>query len=519
MAMNFRSRASILCLAVISTALAAQPGFNGSQIKPDSDFPFDPSRKHDRDFRPSGGMRKLSENLFLFEDTCNVYLVKSGNHGLLIGFGSGDILGRLRDAGVEKIDRVLLTHHHRNQAQGLVDLKSSPFLVTVPAQEARFFEDVESFWRDVRLYLNYDCRSHWNTLRKSVHVDEKVKPGDVIDWRGLQFKVIETPGVTDHAVSYAADIDGRRTMFCGELISGEGKVSNWFDLHWDYYGFTQGMDASEASFSRILAEHPSRLLPAHGAPMDDPAAAMEANRRVYATLKEMLVPNELHRVQHQVRQILPHLVFLGATSYAILSESGKAFLWDYGYVERERVAELKKQFNVKRIDAVSFSHYHDDHTIRAWELTWEDAHIWVHESMLDVLENPTRYRALAWSPCRSGPTGSSMMVKRSSGRSTPSSSFTCRGKRSFIRDCSLGSMARECCSPGTIPGRKKTCPKHETALWCRTTSTSWMADSSPAPGKCFVIIPISSALLTLRNIHRRRRTWRNSSRGPTGFVR
>lgn len=392
MAMNFRSRASILCLAVISTALVAQPGFNGSQIKPDSDFPFDPSRKHDRDFRPSGGMRKLSENLFLFEDTCNVYLVKSGNHGLLIGFGSGDILGRLRDAGVEKIDRVLLTHHHRNQAQGLVDLKSSPFLVTVPAQEARFFEDVESFWRDVRLYLNYDCRSHWNTLRKSVHVDEKVKPGDVIDWRGLQFKVIETPGVTDHAVSYAGDIDGRRTMFCGELISGEGKVSNWFDLHWDYYGFTQGMDASEASFSRILAEHPSRLLPAHGAPMDDPAAAMEANRRVYTTLKEMLVPNELHRVQHQVRQILPHLVFLGATSYAILSESGKAFLWDYGYVERERVAELKKQFNVKRIDAVSFSHYHDDHTIRAWELTWEDAHIWVHESMLDVLENPTRYR-------------------------------------------------------------------------------------------------------------------------------
>ena len=59
--------------------------------------------------------------------------------------------------------------------------------------------------------------------------------------------------------------------------------------------------------------------------MDDPPAAMEANRRVYATLKEMLVPNELHRVQHQVRQILPHLVFLGATSYAILSES--ASLW------------------------------------------------------------------------------------------------------------------------------------------------------------------------------------------------
>jgi glyoxylase-like metal-dependent hydrolase (beta-lactamase superfamily II) len=126
--------------------------------------------------------------------------------------------------------------------------------------------------------------------------------------------------------------------------------------------------------------------------MEDPVAAMEANRHVYATLKEMLVPNELHRVQHQVRQILPHLVFLGSTSYAILSESGKAFLWDYGYVERERLDELKKRFKVKRIDAATFSHYHDDHVIRAWELTWEDARIWIHESMLDVLENPIRYR-------------------------------------------------------------------------------------------------------------------------------
>jgi len=97
---------------------------------------------------------KLSENLFLFEDTCKVYLIKKKDHGLLIGFGSGGVLNRLREIGVEKIDRVLLTHHHRNQAQGLAELKSYPFLVTVPAQEARFFENVESFWRDVKLFIN-----------------------------------------------------------------------------------------------------------------------------------------------------------------------------------------------------------------------------------------------------------------------------------------------------------------------------------------------------------------------------
>ena len=67
---------------------------------------------------------------------------------------------------------------------------------------------------------------------------------------------LETPGVTTHSVSYVAGIDGRLVAFTGDLIAGEGKVNNWCDLHWDYYGFTQGMDASSASFDRIRAERP-----------------------------------------------------------------------------------------------------------------------------------------------------------------------------------------------------------------------------------------------------------------------
>ncbi|MBN2288179.1 MAG: MBL fold metallo-hydrolase, partial [Candidatus Glassbacteria bacterium] len=194
------------------------------------------------------------------------------------------------------------------------------------------------------------------------------------------------------SVSYLAEIDGRRVLFSGDLIAGAGKATTWFDLHWDYYGFTQGMDASDSSFARVRAEAPDLLLPSHGGPVGDPDAAMQENSRVYRTLREMLVPNELHRQNHEVRQILPHLVFVGANCYAIISESGKAFLYDYGYVDRERVQELKDKFGVKKVDAVSFSHYHDDHNIRTYELLHEDAGIWVYENMLDVFENPARYR-------------------------------------------------------------------------------------------------------------------------------
>lgn len=334
----------------------------------------------------------MSEHLYVLDDTCNVYVVKSGDRALLVGFGSGDILKRLPEIGVREIDHVLLTHHHRDQAQGLCGLDSRSFQVAVPEQEARFFEDVETFWRTVQIDLNYNCRSHWNTIRQSIRVDRRLMPGDSLDWEGNTLEVIETPGPTDHSLSYLAEIDGKTIVFCGNLISGPGKVPNWFDLHWDYYGFTQGIDASEKSFARIRDKNPDRLLPAHGDPIDDPGAAMEANIRTYFVLREMLVPNELVRVHQEARQILPHLVFLGANCYALISDSGKAFLWDYGYVDRDRVDELRRRFKVKAIDAVSFSHYHDDHCIRAWELYREGAQYWVFENMTDIFEHPFRYR-------------------------------------------------------------------------------------------------------------------------------
>ncbi len=355
-------------------------------------FPVDYSLKHERDFRPSGAFKKISEHFYVLDDTCNVYVIKSGERALLVGFGSGEILKRLPEIGIRRVDEVVFTHHHRDQAQGLCDIDNPTYQVDVPAEEAHFFEGVESFWRDVHIFLNYDCRSHWNTIRRSIRVSRRLNPGDRVIWEGFELEAVETPGATDHALSYLAAIDGRRVAFCGNLISGPGRVPNWFDLHWDYYGFTQGIDASLESFARLRAKDPDLLLPAHGDPIDKPLEAMEANARTYSVLREMLVPNELVRVHQEVRQILPHLVFLGANCYAILSAAGKAFVWDYGYVDRGRVDELKKRFGVNKIEVASFSHYHDDHGIRAWELYREGTAYWVYENMADLFAHPSRYR-------------------------------------------------------------------------------------------------------------------------------
>lgn len=362
---------------------------------------FDPARRHERDFAPTGGLKRISPNLYVYEDCVNVYIVKSGGRAALINLGTGDVLKALSRIGVTQVDRVLVTHHHRDAVQGLADVDGYEFLVTVPKSEAHYFQDAEGFWRNAEIYLNYDLRSRWNTLRSSVKISNQVAGGDAVEWEGIEFRAIETPGVTDGAISYSARIDGEMVVFTGDLIAGAGKVNNWFDLHWAYYGFTQGIDASEKSFERVRAEAPRMLLPAHGAPIREPDAAMRENSRVYAVLRKMLPPNSTGRASREMRHILPHLIHVGGpecqntgvmTTYAILTESGKSLFYDYGYVDLDHIRKVKRDLGIKHA-VVTFSHYHDDHLIRTYELMRDDnIEIWVLDKMADVVENPTRYR-------------------------------------------------------------------------------------------------------------------------------
>ena len=57
---------------------------------------------------------QISEHLYLFEDTCNVYVLKEGTRALLIDFGSGRVLDHLGNLGVTRVEWILHTHHHRD---------------------------------------------------------------------------------------------------------------------------------------------------------------------------------------------------------------------------------------------------------------------------------------------------------------------------------------------------------------------------------------------------------------------
>src|SRR2546423_11771058 len=61
----------------------------------------------------------VAPGIVRFRDTCNVYVLRSGRDAVLVDFGNGDVLDRLDELGVDRVTDVLLTHHHRDQLQGL----------------------------------------------------------------------------------------------------------------------------------------------------------------------------------------------------------------------------------------------------------------------------------------------------------------------------------------------------------------------------------------------------------------
>jgi len=90
------------------------------------------------------------------------------------------------------------------------------------------------------------------------------------------------------------------------------------------------------------------------------------------------------------------------TTYVIIADSGKGFVWDFGYVPetRARLEQLGHDAGLKHIDVLSMSHYHDDHILRMAEVayalgkdhTQPRSQIWCHRVLHDVLTRPHAYR-------------------------------------------------------------------------------------------------------------------------------
>ncbi len=361
----------------------------------------------------SAHLTRLSPNLYWFRDTCNVYLLKDGEHGLLVDLGSGEVLDHLAEAGVRQVDWILHTHHHRDQCQGDPLAVERGIPIAVPTREAALFEEADAFWRLKKIYDNYDVSSIGFSLARSISLKRRLQDYERFRWRGYELVVQPTPGHTRGSASFLADVDGRRVAFTGDLIHSPGRVWGIHDLQWQY-GLPDACGAAHHSAHIMRTKGLQTLLPSHGQPMEDAASALallETNLRRLCDLQAELRASRVFSiwpssVNQPKQRVLPHLwanPVSVSNFYALMTDDGKALFMDYGFPSWDHMAadmrfvehsilDLQVNCGLKSIDVIIPSHYHDDHICGIPFLQREHGtRAWIFENMVDILENPTAY--------------------------------------------------------------------------------------------------------------------------------
>src|SRR5829696_653595 len=325
---------------------------------------------------------EVAPEVACFRDTCNVYVLRTGREAVLIDFGSGAVLDHLGELGVERVTDVLVTHHHRDQVQGLARARQEGIRIWVPPHERELIDDVDVRWERRPLDNDYDPRQDRFSLLEQVAVDGNVLEYRIARYGHLDAYALPTPGHTVGSVTYLVELDGRRLAFSGDLVHGEGRVWSLAATQWSYSGI-DGLAATFFSCGVLARREPDVLLPAHGDPVEEPAPTLEQARARLGELAALRLeePWRLTDMQaHPWATITPHLLRnrVGfANSFALLSETGAALLLDFGFdlatglvPVHERTSsrpllwaidELKRSHGVVRIEAVLPTHYHDDH--------------------------------------------------------------------------------------------------------------------------------------------------------------
>jgi len=365
-------------------------------------------------FAPAGELTRLSENLFLFQDTCNVYVLKNGDRAVLIDFGSGHVLDHLGQIGVAKVEAILHTHHHRDQCQGDGRAVAQRIPLYAPAHERHLFEDAEGFWHTRRVFHLYEVRNDYFTLTRNVPVAGVLRDYDKYNWGPYEFLIFPTPGHTMGSVSLVGQIDKKKVAFTGDLIHSPGKVVNLYELQY-YYGGTDGVDCAIFSLARLRELGPELACPSHGDPFLNPDSGMADLTSKLKGWYKAYAPEASLTVENKPFAVTPHLICAHetcSTSYTLISDSGKALVVDYGtasggffdsfisnigptnrirFVEHT-IPELKAKYGLKSIDVAMPSHTHDDHVNGFPHLVRHyGAKIWCYDNMVDVLQNPRGY--------------------------------------------------------------------------------------------------------------------------------
>ncbi len=285
---------------------------------------------------------EIARGVWRIADTCQVYVLVDPDapvgerDAVAIDFGSGRVLDHLEELGIRRVTDVLMTHHHRDQGQGLPRAVIHGARIHVPPVEVELFDRVEEMWSGRQLDNDYNLRQDRFSLLESVPVHATVPEYRALTCAGVTLRVLPTPGHTVGSVTYVLDRDGERIAFTGDLIYAPGKVWSLAATQWTYTG-NEGPAMTVLSALLLRNEELSLIAPSHGDRMDDPDRALDLLIEVmqrYIDSRRSYPWDVRARLEDPFVALMPHLLLnrtANSCSYIVLSETGEALVIDYGY--------------------------------------------------------------------------------------------------------------------------------------------------------------------------------------------
>ena len=360
---------------------------------------------------------QVAKDIYLFPDICNVYVIKSGELGLLIDLGTGDVLDHLKEIGINKIEWVLFTHHHREQTQGYPRLKNTGAKVAVPEVEKALFETPLNF-RKMAPALSDAFTVHGASYVRPgitpIKADKTFAKMDDFTWQGIELWCVETAGNSPGSLSYITKKEGEWIAFTGDLMLQGSKLHTWFDTEWDY-GFSKGIYALYNSLGQLEGYPLKKMLPSHGPIIENPLPQLQALRNTLREFNKLYLRGwevstfagaDQDRVSQpttvpHVWQVTKHLFkFRGPefwpNFHMILADNGHALIVDCGLFKKEfldkSIALMKERLGLKQIDVVLVTHMHGDHCLEAPHLRdMHGAKIWTMNRVVAPVSRPLHF--------------------------------------------------------------------------------------------------------------------------------
>lgn len=367
-------------------------------------------------------LTNLSHHLFVHRGAVNVGAIHRGSEALLIEFGDGAVLDVFEPSGIRWVDAVLFTHHHHDSVGDVRRMLPSGAWLGAPETEHALFEETDNYWQQPRNRWHlYHFRPH-SVLAEPLQLSRTFMDGDTVKWHPARITVLSTPGHTDGSVTYLVDVDGQRIAFCGDLLYDAGQILELYSLQkgfgglTDYHGFMSAWREVITSLRRVQAAGATALVPTHGNIIRDPKNAIDLlEHRLREVYENYLSTSalwyyfpDLLRQQSPSPQpaatarTLPTPDFLRhlGTSWAVRSDDGHLLVMDCGGQEViQQVEEWLHSGEIRAVDALWITHYHDDHVDAIPDFQARFAcPVIAEQSVAEVVVNPSAWRLPCLSP-------------------------------------------------------------------------------------------------------------------------